>query len=263
MKTITLTAFLVILLGIARRLLSLGRTRRLTAAQRKVMCTYATYHGQLDPESQKRFECVVAAFVNDKEWAGSGIEVVDEMKVMIGSCAAQLLHGFPDVRLKHFKRILVSKGPYRSGRSTQMHMGEVRPAVGLIIISWSDFVQGYAHPRNAFNVGLHEMAHALWFENAIDNGEFHFLDPELLQKWIALAHTEIVQMQGGKHSFLRSYAGTNEAEFFAVAVEYFFEQPKEFEAALPEVYGTLSGLLRQDPAAITLEADDPSGWKVA
>lgn len=257
MKLITVTALLVFLIGIARRILPPLAMRRLSTAQRKVMCTYATYYGELDPEGQKRFERVVTAFVNDKEWAGSGIEVVDEMKVMIGSCAAQLLHGFPDLRLEHFDRILVSHGPYRSGRSTKTHMGEVRPSVGLIIISWSDFVQGYAHPRNAFNVGLHEMAHALWFENAI-NGEDHFLDPGLLRKWIAMAHAEIVQMKGGRHSFLRSYAGTNEAEFFAVAVEYFFEQPKEFQAALPELYGTLSGLLRQDPAGMALKAQVPS-----
>lgn len=213
------------------------------------MCTYATYYGKLDPEGQKRYEQVVAAFVNDKEWSGSGIAVVDEMKVMIGACAAQLLHGFPDVRLRHFERVMVCSGPYRSRAGDALHMGEVRPSAGLIIISWSDFVQGYAHPRNAYNVGLHEMAHALWFENAIDNGEFQFLEPVLLRKWIALAAAEIARIQGGRRGFLRSYAGTNEAEFFAVAVEYFFEQPKEFQTALPELYGTLCGLLRQDPAA--------------
>ena len=34
-----------------------------------------------------------------------------------------------------------------------------------------------------------------------------------------------------------------------MAVEYFFEQPVAFKEALPEVYGCLSRLLRQDPAA--------------
>ena len=110
-------------------------------------------------------------------------------------------------------------------------------------------MQGYAHPRNAFNVGLHEMAHALWFENAIENGEDHFLDGGLLHRWNELAHAEVALIRDGRPLFLRSYAGTNEAEFFAVAVEYFFERSREFQTALPELYGTLSGLLRQDPAA--------------
>lgn len=221
------------------------RPSKLTRKQRRVMTTYATYYQQLDAAKQRSFERIVADFVNGKEWRGSGITVVDEMKVMIASCAAQLLHGFPDVRLQHFKHITVTSGPYRSIRDSRSHLGEVRPGPGVIIISWSDFVKGYADPRNAYNVGLHEFAHALWFENAIENGEDHFLDDALLQQWNALALAEIVRINHGKAHFFREYAGSNSAEFFAVAVEYFFEQPMEFHAAMPELYGTLGGLLRQ------------------
>jgi MtfA peptidase len=49
---------------------------------------------------------------------------------------------------------------------------------------------------------------------------------------------------------LRAYAGTNQPEFFAVAVEYFFELPREFKQDLPELYAVLSAMLRQDPAAM-------------
>ncbi|MEO5585314.1 MAG: zinc-dependent peptidase [Flavobacteriales bacterium] len=225
------------------------RRRTLTRKQRRVMTTYASYYGHLDAPSKCSFERIVADFVNDKQWQGSGITVVDEMKVMIGSCAAQLLLGFPKVRLRHFKYIRVTAGPYRSERDGRMHLGEVRPGPGVIIISWSDFVKGYADPRNAYNVGLHEFAHALWFENTIENGEDHFLEGELLQKWNVQAHAEISRMNEGNGRFFREYAGSNPAEFFAVAVEYFFEQPVEFKKALPEIYGTLSALLRQDLAA--------------
>ncbi len=217
------------------------------------MTTYATYYGRLDAASKTSFERIVADFVNGKEWRGSGITVMDEMKVMIGSCAAQLLHGFPEVRLRHFKHIAVTAGPYRSERNGRLHLGEVRPGPGVILISWSDFVKGYTDPRNAYNVGLHEFAHALWFENAIENGEDDFLDGVMLRKWNAQALTEISRINGENAHFFRKYAGSNAAEFFAVAVEYFFEQPKAFKVALPELYGTLSGLLRQDPADLRSE----------
>lgn len=225
------------------------RRRTLTSKQRRVMTTYASYYHHLDADRQGSFERIVADFVNDKQWQGSGITVVDEMRVMIGSCAAQLLLGFPEVRLRHFKYIVVTSGPYRSERDGRMHLGEVRPGPGVIIISWSDFVKGYADPRNAYNVGLHEFAHALWFENTIENGDDHFMDGELLQQWNAQAHAEISLINEGEVHFFREYAGSNPAEFFAVAVEYFFEQPTGFRSALPELYGTLSGLLRQDPVA--------------
>ena len=143
---------------------------------------------------------------------------------------------------------------YRSHRSGRLHQGEVRPVVGLIIISWEDFIHGYAHSRDAHNVGLHEMAHALWFENSILNGEQHFLRPDLLRKWKELGELEIARIKLGQGRFLRSYAGTNQAEFFAVAVEYFFEQPLAFKQAMPEEYECLAALLRQDPALETPEA---------
>ncbi len=40
-------------------------------------------------------------------------------------------------------------------------------------------------------------------------------------------------------SVLRKYAGTNEAEFFAVAVETFFERPGALRRATPELYAIL------------------------
>lgn len=62
---------------------------------------------------------------------------------------------------------MVYPDPYRDRRTGRLHLGEVRPKTGVIVLSWSDFVNGYAHSRDAHNVGLHEFAHALWFENRI------------------------------------------------------------------------------------------------
>lgn len=223
--------------------------------QRAILAKYATQYQRLSETEKRVFEAKVALFLNEKNWVGAGIGLVPEMKVMIAACAAQLLRGFPEIELKHFTRIVVYPESYRSHRSGRLHQGEVRPVVGLIIISWEDFIHGYAHSRDAHNVGLHEMAHALWFENSILNGEQHFLRPDLLRKWKELSEMEIARIKLGQGRFLRSYAGTNQAEFFAVAVEYFFEQPLAFKQAMPEEYECLASLLRQDPA---LETPDVS-----
>jgi Mlc titration factor MtfA (ptsG expression regulator) len=227
------------------------RPRRLHPKHRGTLARYAIHYQRLDDGEKRRFERLVAAFVHEKEWRGAGIAVAEEMKVMIGACAAQLLLGFPeDLVLKHFGTIVVFPESYRSATSGRLHQGEVRPQSGVIIISWQDFLHGYAHTRDAHNVGLHEMAHALWFENKVRNGEHDFLHPELLQDWIDHADAEIERIRNGKSRLLRSYAGINQAEFFAVAVEYFFERPTDFKADLPELYATLSTMLRQDPASV-------------
>tara|TARA_R110000765_G_scaffold9911_3_gene30825 strand:+ start:227 stop:403 length:177 start_codon:yes stop_codon:yes gene_type:complete len=41
------------------------------------------------------------------------------------------------------------------------------------------------------------------------------------------------------HSDIRKYGGTNEAEFFAVASEYFFERPDLLKKKHPELYKVL------------------------
>lgn len=221
----------------------------MTSKQKGILAKYAIHYQRLGPQDQKRFERIAASFIHDKEWRGVGMKVGDEMKVMVSACAAQLLMGFPELELSHFETIVLYPNSYRS-RTGRMHQGEVRPASGMILISWSDFLFGYAHTQDAHNVGLHEMAHALWFENKLENGKAHFLHPEFLQDWIDHADAEIERIKGGKSRLLRNYAGSNQAEFFAVGVEYFFELPKEFKQDLPELYATLSAMLKQDPAAL-------------
>lgn len=230
------------------RVSGIAAYRRLTDAQRAIMAKYAIHYQRLDAARKRHFEHIVSTFIQDKDWRGVGMEVQEEMKVMIGACAAQLLRGFPNVVLRHFDRILVHPGSYRSRRTGRRHLGEVRPKAGVIVLSWEDFLHGYAHSRDAHNVGLHEFAHALWFENRIINGEDDFLHPELLARCMEHANGEIARIRSGKSRLFRQYAGTNQAEFFAVAVEYYFEQPQAFRSELPELYTVLCGMLHQDPA---------------
>lgn len=229
-----------------------GRPTRkgvLSAPHKAILAKYAIHYQRLNEAGQQRMERITAAFLGEKEWVGAGMAVKEEQKVMISACAAQLLMGFPDLVLQHFERIIVYPDTYRSPKSGRMHQGEVRPKPGIIIISWEDFVHGYAHSRDAHNVGLHELAHALWFEDMIENSEHNFLDRRLLSLWNRMASEHVARIKRQEPHFFRDYAGTNQAEFFAVAVEYFFEQPAEFRQALPELYATMAGLLKQDPAA--------------
>jgi Mlc titration factor MtfA (ptsG expression regulator) len=222
----------------------------LSPGHRAILARYAIQYQRLDAAGRERMERITASFLQEKDWIGAGIKVEEEMKVMISACAAQLLMGYPDLVLAHFERIVVYPDTYRSPKTGRMHQGEVRPRPGIIIISWEDFVHGYAHSRDAHNVGLHELAHALWFENAIENDEHRFLDGAALVHWQRQASEHVARIKRGEPHYFRDYAGTNQAEFFAVAVEYFFEQPKDFRTAEPGLYATLSQLLKQDPASV-------------
>jgi Mlc titration factor MtfA (ptsG expression regulator) len=50
-------------------------------------------------------------------------------------------------------------------------------------------------------------------------------------------------------TFLDQYGATDEAEFFAVATESFFERPLRFQEEHPDLYELLADYSNQDPAA--------------
>jgi len=213
------------------------------------------YYKQLSRKDKTKFEHKVQRFIHIKEFIPRQFDrVTDEMKVLISACAVQLTFGFPNVFLSHFKRILVYPDDYYSTINKTYHKGEVNPRVQAIVISWKNFVAGYDDLKDGRNLGLHELAHALRLEDRIFNEEFKFFDHETLDLWHQLANQEIERIQKGESRMFRDYAGTNQEEFFSVAIENFFERPDQFKELMPRLYANLVLLLKQDPSAITNHA---------
>ena len=206
-----------------------------------------SFYQKLPPESKKRFLRKLQQFIRTKEFVPRGIAfVTDEMRALIGSSAVQLTFGLPNVTLRHFERILIYPDEYYSTINKQYHKGEVNPRHKAIVVSWKYFVQGYADDSDGINLGLHEMAHALKLENMIRNGEHNFFSRTEYNKWLSMAEVEMAKIRRGEKSPFRQYAGVNEDEFFATGMELYFEQPHELNHYNPELYKTLSNLLRQD-----------------
>ncbi|MCL4283455.1 MAG: zinc-dependent peptidase [Flavobacteriales bacterium] len=226
-----------------------GEEIRLTASDRALFLLQGGFYQALSPQGKARFEHRVVELVYEKDWEGHGLEVTREMKVRIAAALAQLTFGFNDLLLLHFRRITIHPDAYGTSRTGRRHIGEAVPGLRGLAFSWKHFVEGFSNPGDALNVGLHEAAHALWFENMIPNGEYDFLPSGPLALWKRSASEEMERIRSGRSRLFRAYAATNEAEFFAVAVEYFFEQPVQYRERLPELYACMCKLLRQDPAS--------------
>ncbi len=211
---------------------------------------YNSYYQRLNASDKVIFEKRVQKFINKKQFIARGMNrVTDEMKALIAGAAIQLTFGHPSVYLEHFRRILVYPDGYYSQISKRYHKGEVNMA-GLIVLSWKNFVKGQADYEDGRNLGLHEMAHALRLENIITNEEYRFLDKQAVNSWNKLALKEMKKTEEESSGFFRSYATTNSQEFFAVAVENFFEKSQEFHEKHPKLYGALVTMLNQDPMKI-------------
>ncbi|MBV1924911.1 MAG: zinc-dependent peptidase, partial [Dokdonia sp.] len=70
------------------------------------------------------------------------------------------------------------------------------------------------------------------------------LEHQYITPWLKLMHKEMEAINKDT-SDIRAYGATNQAEFFAVASEYFFERPDLFKRKHPDLYQMLQRCFQQ------------------
>jgi len=206
------------------------------------------YYRSLDSEYKMDFRRRTRDFINRMHFrGGGGFKITLEHIAAISGAFIQISFGKNFFLLNEFEVITIYEKEYRSTITGLYHKGDVNPS-GAIAISWKDFVKGYETDVDNLNVGLHEMAHAWFFSISHVRYDEHLSIYDLLSKFIFLTEKEIVKIRKHKQSIFRKYASENVYEFFAVAIEYFFEDAKEFKQESPNLYRHLCLLLNQDPA---------------
>jgi MtfA peptidase len=217
-----------------------------------ILLKYFVYYQNLSPDKKERFEKKLVKFLHSKRFIPRGIdEVTLEAQVLIAASAVQLTFGLTDFYFSHFNKIIVYPNDYYSSITKRYHKGEVNPLFGIIVLSWQSFVDGYIYPQDSFNVGLHEMAHALRLEAIIRDLDYDYFDQELIEQMDRYAYDFCRHPEKDPNHFIRPYACTNVHEFFSVAVENFFERPAAFKQNIPDLYTILSKLLNQDPLLLS------------
>jgi len=182
------------------------------------------------------------------------IKLTRAMKAIISCAAAQLLLFLPKKGLSFFERIIVYPDYYISIITHRKHKGEVNPGLRTIVFSWRGIVEGLHYQDDGINLLLHEFAHALWLEHKLVDS-YNILDEDVIFQFEQYAESEMANLAADEQHFFRRYAFNNIEEFFAVAVENFFERPGLFQQAQPKLYLILAQLFRQDP--IKLYASRP------
>jgi hypothetical protein len=233
------------------------RRRRLAARPfpetwRRQLLRCVPFYRKLDDEGRRRFENDVRFFVAEQRIYGiRGAPVTDEIKVLIAASAAMLCHGWPDWEWPTMRDIVVYPTAfdeeYRIGASR--HMAGMVHQQGPIIFSERDLRHSFSRPGDGLNVGLHEFAHVLDMAGGAADGVPAGVAWVASAPWVQVIADRMQRVRRNEcRRVLRAYAGVNEAEFFAVAVETFFEQPARLRAHDPELYGLLAEYFNLDPA---------------
>lgn len=199
------------------------------------------------PNLQKEeFRNRVLRFLLDKSFYGAqGFKIEFKHKVLVSAAAIQLTFGLNRFSYPLFNTIILYEDVYNSPVTGMLHKGEANPSEGTITLSWKYFIHGFSTKEDKLNLGLHEMAHALLaclVESIDEKMQIH----EFLDTFIYNSEEEIIKLRNSKTHLFREYAGENIFEFFAVAVEYFYEDPDDFAKELPELYKCMCLTLNQD-----------------
>lgn len=226
--------------------------------------TVAAY-GRLDADQQHRLRDLVQVFVAEKHWEGcGGLELTDEMRVTIAGSACLLILGRDHDLLREVESILVypsavtlpdAQPGFFDGRPRVMGQGTdvlgVAHMAGPMVLAWDSVLEGALDANDGRNLVMHEVAHKIDFLDGAANGTPP-LDTVAQRRTWAKACTDAYQAQKtGEQDVLRAYAATNEAEFFAVATEMFFERPDTIAKELPALYAVLRDFYRLDLAVPT------------
>jgi Mlc titration factor MtfA (ptsG expression regulator) len=211
-----------------------------------VVSRHLTYYNRLGLDEQRKFLFRTYLFQHSKTFRYIEVEQSAEMPILVSAVAAQLTFGLEKFKLNYFDDIFILRDDYHYGFYSRPFMGHVDQTG--IYLSWDNFMKGISNQTPNCNVGLHEMAHALAYVNFITQTEEDKHFKKEFPNFSKVARPIFTSMQqGGAKNLLGDYAATNYHEFWAVAVEIFFESPVQFRHELPELYEAMACVLNQDP----------------
>jgi len=223
------------------------------------------HYSMLEDDERAHLRALVQVFIAEKHWEGAGgLELTDEIRVTISAEACLLLLGLPHNFYQNVDSIIVYPStvvpPQRRPGFFETVTAPVaieHPIIGQaftqgpVIIIWDAALQEGRHPESGHNVIYHEFAHKLDMLDGAADGTPPLRDRAEYRDWVRVCSQEYLRLkhnaEKGRKSFLNAYAATNEAEFFAVATEQFFDQPQFMMAHAPDLYRVLHEYYRQDP----------------
>ena len=215
---------------------------------------------KLKTKKKEQIHKSILLFINTKEFVGVNIKVTDEMKLVIAfhaclillhvsfkSCYENLVSILIYSHTMVAKRVSANGGIFTKGD----FLLEGESSNDIVIISWNDARKDAYHLHNA-NVIIHEFAHEIDFLNGgvnatppLSHSKYHEWARVLSYEFNKLSEVTLKNRDWGKYKLIGSYAATNEAEFFAVITERYFEKPEALKKHFPELFKELDSFYNQ------------------
>lgn len=215
------------------------------------------FYRVLSVEDKKTFEKRILLFWQTTAIEGGvAVNVSDEDRLLVAASAIIPVWAFSGWHYFNLKGVYLLPAAFNAqfecGKPDSLITGMVGtgPMAGKMALSQPDLHLGFANSRDKHNVGIHEFVHLVDMADGNCDGfperlkSFSFALP-----WMEFVGRKIEEIDKRK-SNIRDYGATNEAEFFAVASEYFFERPVMMERKHPQLFKALEDIYQQDVMSI-------------
>ena len=210
---------------------------------------------RLRPEQRERFHQLVQRFLREKKFSGcAGLEVTDEMMVLIAGMACLLILRPDAAVFPELRQVLIYPGPFLVPVTEPDELGlvpdEPEERIGeswqgdRVILSWLDVEA--ALDGDEVNVVVHEFAHQLDDENTDTEGAPLLPD---YARWSEVMKAEFDRLRRHRRPrVLDPYSAESPAEFFGVVTEAFFQRGPELSQHHPQLYAVLRDFYGFDTA---------------
>jgi hypothetical protein len=245
---------LLVFLVVALYLILRKRQRKfivLFKEDRKLLAENVDFYKALNKKQKQRFELKLSDFLANVAIEGVGTEVTALDRVLVGASAVIPIFGFNDWKYQNLGTVVLYPDTFNKdfefAEGDRNILGMVGDGYmnGQMILSQSALRHGFSKSAGNSNTGIHEFVHLIdKSDGATDGIPQHLIKHEYVMPWVKMMHQEIRKIDDNR-SDINPYATTNEAEFFAVVSEYFFENPERLKDRHPDLYANLSRIFGQ------------------
>lgn len=210
-----------------------------------VLTRHFPYYNRLLDIDREKFISRLKKFINTKVFIIHDKKGYREMPILLSAAAIQLTFGLRKYLLSHFNIIQIFPEAFVGLEPFRILIGNVTG--NTINIAWKQFLEGYKNKYDLQNVGLHEMAHALYYQNFETEISIDKDFKDSFRKFNSIGdkiyHVEKILTIG----LYSEYAIKDFQEFWAESIEIYFKSPGRLQLHYPELYTVLCDLLNQDP----------------
>jgi MtfA peptidase len=206
---------------------------------------------ELAPEPRQRFLEMLKLFAWEKEFIGAGgFTITEEVRVVVSATAVRLVLYLDLSYYDRLREVIVYPDAFKIPDRTGVVLGEAKNW-GSVILSWRSVLDGLRNPHDGHSTATHEFAHVLDREDGAFDGTPELRRYSHYAAWGSVMGEHFHKLREGRRQerqVLDDYGGVNEAEFFAVATESFFEKPRQMKEKTPDLYEELKRFYGWDPA---------------